>query len=155
MILAGEIKDANMSSFSSDFQTLIKHLFALYSLWIVNEFEKYKSNTRRSFIWLSNNEMYFIKHESECFIWNSTGRPLLIVFILIITGRTKVIFFHYYMYNVRYYSKPQLLNLTWLQCVGVCQARLMWHQRRLYLSPSEGKCSEKLKKMRKVKKSCT
>ena len=25
MILAGEIKDANMSSFSSDFQTLIKH----------------------------------------------------------------------------------------------------------------------------------
>ena len=27
MILEGEIKDAKMSSFSSDFQTLIKHYF--------------------------------------------------------------------------------------------------------------------------------
>ena len=37
MILEGEIKDAKMSSFSSDFQTLIKHLFPL---WIINKFEK-------------------------------------------------------------------------------------------------------------------
>ena len=29
MILEGEIKDAKMSSFSSDFQTLIKHQFPL------------------------------------------------------------------------------------------------------------------------------
>ena len=33
MILEGEIKDAKMSSFSSDFQTLIKHLFPLYFLY--------------------------------------------------------------------------------------------------------------------------
>ena len=30
MILEGEIKDAKMSSFSSDFQTRIKHSFPLY-----------------------------------------------------------------------------------------------------------------------------
>ena len=30
MILAREIKDAKMSSFSFDFQTLIKHSFPLY-----------------------------------------------------------------------------------------------------------------------------
>ena len=39
MILEGEIKDTKMSSFSSDFQTLIKHLFPL---WIINEFEKFR-----------------------------------------------------------------------------------------------------------------
>ena len=33
MILEEEIKDAKMSSFSSDFQTLIKHLFPLYFLY--------------------------------------------------------------------------------------------------------------------------
>ena len=33
MILEGEIKDAKMSSFSPDFQTLIKHLFPLYFLY--------------------------------------------------------------------------------------------------------------------------
>ena len=33
MILEGEIKDAKMSSFSSDFQTLIKHWFPLYFLY--------------------------------------------------------------------------------------------------------------------------
>ena len=33
MILGGEIKDAKMSSFSSDFQTLIKHQFPLYFLY--------------------------------------------------------------------------------------------------------------------------
>ena len=33
MILEGEIKDAKMSSFSSDFQTLIKQLFPLYFLY--------------------------------------------------------------------------------------------------------------------------
>ena len=33
MILVGEIKDAKMSSFSSDFQTPIKHLFPLYCLY--------------------------------------------------------------------------------------------------------------------------
>ena len=32
MILDGEIKDAKMSSSSSDFQTLIKHSFCLYFL---------------------------------------------------------------------------------------------------------------------------
>ena len=38
MILKGEIKDAKMSSFSSDFQTLIKHQFSfVFSLWIINE----------------------------------------------------------------------------------------------------------------------
>ena len=38
----GEIKDAKMSSFSSDIQTLIKHLISFeFSLWIINEFEKY------------------------------------------------------------------------------------------------------------------
>jgi len=42
MILEGEIKDAKMSSFSSDFQTLIKHYFTsfVFSLWIINKFEK-------------------------------------------------------------------------------------------------------------------
>ena len=33
MILEGEIKDAKMSTFSSDFQTLIKHQFPLYFLY--------------------------------------------------------------------------------------------------------------------------
>ena len=33
MILEGEIKDAKISSFSSHFQTLIKHLFPLYFLY--------------------------------------------------------------------------------------------------------------------------
>ena len=33
MILEGEIKDAKMSSFSSDFETLIKHYFPLYFLY--------------------------------------------------------------------------------------------------------------------------
>ena len=33
MILEGEIKDAKMSSFSSDFQTLIKLQFPLYFLY--------------------------------------------------------------------------------------------------------------------------
>ena len=33
MILEGEIKDAKMSSFSSDFQTLIKHKFPLFFLY--------------------------------------------------------------------------------------------------------------------------
>ena len=47
MILEGKIKDAKMSSFSSDFQTLIKHWF---SLWIIDEFENGESKpdtTRR------------------------------------------------------------------------------------------------------------
>ena len=33
MILEREIKGAKMSSFSFDFQTLVKHLFPLYFLW--------------------------------------------------------------------------------------------------------------------------
>ena len=33
MILEGEIEDAKMSSFSSDFQTLLKHYFPLYFLY--------------------------------------------------------------------------------------------------------------------------
>ena len=33
MILEGEIKDAKMTSFSSDFQTLIKNLFLFYFLY--------------------------------------------------------------------------------------------------------------------------
>ena len=33
MFLAGEIKDAKMSSFSCDFQTLIRHYFPLYFLY--------------------------------------------------------------------------------------------------------------------------
>ena len=37
MILEGEIKDPEMSSFSSHFQTLI-NLF-VFSLWIINKFE--------------------------------------------------------------------------------------------------------------------
>ena len=43
MILEGEIKDAEMSSFSSDFQTLIKHSF-VFSLRIIDGFEKVGSN---------------------------------------------------------------------------------------------------------------
>ena len=42
MIFEGEIKDAKMSSFSSDYQTLIKHIFPLYFLFellLFNEFE--------------------------------------------------------------------------------------------------------------------
>ena len=35
MILDGEIKDAKVSSFSSDFQTLIKLLFPVYFLYKV------------------------------------------------------------------------------------------------------------------------
>ena len=35
MILEGEIKDAKMSSFSSDFQQLYKHQFSLYVLYEV------------------------------------------------------------------------------------------------------------------------
>ena len=38
MILEGGIKDAKMTSFLSDFQTLISFVF---SLWIFNEFEKF------------------------------------------------------------------------------------------------------------------
>ena len=37
MILPGEIKDAVMSSFSSNFQTLIKQF--VFSLWIIEKFE--------------------------------------------------------------------------------------------------------------------
>ena len=33
MILEGEMKDAKMSSFSSNFQTLIQHLLPLYFLY--------------------------------------------------------------------------------------------------------------------------
>ena len=33
IIVEGEIKDAKMSSFSSDFQALIKHFFPLYFLY--------------------------------------------------------------------------------------------------------------------------
>ena len=33
MILEGEIKDAKMSSFSSDFETVIQHQFPLYFLY--------------------------------------------------------------------------------------------------------------------------
>ena len=33
MILEGEMKDSKESSFSSDFRTLIKHLFPLYFLY--------------------------------------------------------------------------------------------------------------------------
>ena len=45
MILKGDIKDAKMSSFSSDFQTLIKHQFSfVFSLWIINEFQKFPSS---------------------------------------------------------------------------------------------------------------
>ena len=40
MILQGEIKDPKMSIFSSDFQTIIKHLFPLYFFSIINEFEE-------------------------------------------------------------------------------------------------------------------
>ena len=42
MILEGEVKDAKMSSFSSDFQTLIKHYynFLCIFLWIIHKFEK-------------------------------------------------------------------------------------------------------------------
>ena len=42
MILDGEIKGAKMSSFSSDFQTLIRHfkISFVFSFWIINEFEK-------------------------------------------------------------------------------------------------------------------
>ena len=36
MILDGEITDSKMSSFSTDFQTLIKHVFYL---WIIDLFE--------------------------------------------------------------------------------------------------------------------
>ena len=39
--IKGEIKDAKMSSFSSDFQTLIKHKISfVFSLWIINELKK-------------------------------------------------------------------------------------------------------------------
>ena len=50
MILEGEIKDAKISSFSSDFQTLIKRKFPLYFLWIINEFEKSDLNPIDLFI---------------------------------------------------------------------------------------------------------
>ena len=40
MILPGEVKDAEMGSFSSDFQTL-KHF--VFTLWIIDEFEKCSS----------------------------------------------------------------------------------------------------------------
>ena len=44
MILEREIKEAKMSSFSSDFQTLNKHFFSyVLSRWIINEFEKCES----------------------------------------------------------------------------------------------------------------
>ena len=41
MIKEGEIKDAKMSSFSSDFKTLIKNVISfVFSLELINEFEK-------------------------------------------------------------------------------------------------------------------
>ena len=39
MILEGEFKDAKMSSFTSDFQTNLQISF-VFSLWIIDEFEK-------------------------------------------------------------------------------------------------------------------
>ena len=45
MILQGEIKDPKMSIFSSDFQTIIKHLFPLYFFSIIYEFEEEFLNT--------------------------------------------------------------------------------------------------------------
>ena len=56
MILEGEIKDAKMTSFSSDFQTLIKHnFFFIFSLYIINEYESFNSKLFPSF----NLEMIF------------------------------------------------------------------------------------------------
>ena len=55
MILEGEIKDAKMTSFSSDFQTLIKHNFFIFSLYIINEYESFNSKLFPSF----NLEMIF------------------------------------------------------------------------------------------------
>ena len=56
MILEGEIKDAKMTSFSSDFQTLIKHnFFFIFSLYIINEYESFNSRLFPSF----NLEMIF------------------------------------------------------------------------------------------------
>ena len=42
MILEQEIKDATMSSFSSGFQPSlsVNFLLIVFSLWIINEFEK-------------------------------------------------------------------------------------------------------------------
>ena len=55
MILVGEIKDAKMSSFSSDFQQLNKHQFPLYfSLWNINEFEKWTSKL----LWLDKQKRW-------------------------------------------------------------------------------------------------
>ena len=36
MILQGEIKDAKMSSFSSDFQNLIKHKISFVFSWLMS-----------------------------------------------------------------------------------------------------------------------
>ena len=56
MILEGEGKDAKMSSFSSDFQTLIKHYFSLFFLYeLLMSLRSWRSRTsklnQRRMIW--------------------------------------------------------------------------------------------------------
>ena len=48
MILEGEIKDAKMSDFSSDFQTLI-----VSSIWIINEFRRCKEKRNSVSNWVA------------------------------------------------------------------------------------------------------
>ena len=52
LILEGEIRDAKMRSFSSDFQTLVKHSFILYFL------HELLMSLKSSFLLQSTNKTY-------------------------------------------------------------------------------------------------
>ena len=76
MILQGEIispckifgsliiKDPKMSIFSSDFQTIIKHLFPLYFFSIINEFEEEFLNTVFFLMEKNKRHYYTVTHAS-------------------------------------------------------------------------------------------
>ena len=75
MILEGQINDARMSSFSSDFQTLIKHLiFSVFSSWIIKEFEKVFSTLSTKWTKLSLNTCIFGAEAYTCRMLN--GNPV-------------------------------------------------------------------------------
>ena len=67
MILPGEIKDPKMSIFSSDFQTIIKHLFPLYFFSIL------LMSLRRSFQTL----FFLMEKKQETLLHFNSCKPLM------------------------------------------------------------------------------
>ena len=70
IILEEEIKDAKMSSFSSDFQTLIKHSFPLYFLYALLMSLRSTDSVRFTQLWSKHcqfREYYFILNHKKSF----------------------------------------------------------------------------------------